>query len=103
MARSRYDTTGERKDSNGNRIKKSIIYPSIPSNDTEDAIIDIEETERLDKLANEYYGDTELWWVIAEVNNLGRGTLYVDPGQRIRIPMDISKVFSRLENVNENR
>lgn len=103
MARSRYSVVGERKDENGNRIKRSVIYPTFPQTDTEDVIIRLEKGRRLDKLANEYYNDSELWWLIAEANNLGRGTLYVEAGQRIRIPMNVSRLFSRMERINENR
>lgn len=64
-------------------------YPFIPYRDTDIYIIG-RSRMRLDNLAFEYYQDPELWWVIAEVNNIGKGTLSVPVNKRIRIPYPIS-------------
>lgn len=45
----------------------------------------LEESERLDILAGEFYGDGRLGWVIAAASNIGYG-LQVPPGTRIIIP-----------------
>ena len=42
--------------------------------------------DRLDLLAQKFYGDVRRWWIIANANNLGKGTLMVPPGLQIRIP-----------------
>lgn len=51
--------------------------------------------ERLDTLASVYYGDEELWWVIALANRV------LDPfslsvGRRLRIPADARQVLSKV-------
>ena len=45
----------------------------------------LEEAERLDILAGEFYGDGRLGWVIAAASNVGYA-LQVPPGTRIIIP-----------------
>ena len=44
-----------------------------------------QEGDRLDNLANEYYGNPSLWWYIARVNNLK--TMNVPAGTSLRIPL----------------
>ena len=40
--------------------------------------------DRLDQLANQFYGDVNFWWYIAKANGLKFMTL--PPGTRLRIP-----------------
>jgi hypothetical protein len=42
--------------------------------------------DRLDLLANEYYGDSTMWWVIALKNNLTDIDLTMQGGIKLRIP-----------------
>ena len=58
-------------------------YRSIPESDTDIYVI-TQHGDRLDLLANEYYGDPHLWWYIAKANNLTFMTLPV--GTKLRIP-----------------
>ena len=83
------------------KVFATIIYPKI-ERDVDDYYIDVLQEDRLDNLAYQYYGDVTLWWVIANGNKLdrssnygvtttmkegiGKGSMYVKPGQRIRIP-----------------
>ena len=51
--------------------------------------------ERLDNLASKYYGDEELWWVIALANRI------IDPfslavGTRLRIPADARQILDKV-------
>lgn len=41
---------------------------------------------RLDLISNVFYGTPSLWWVIAEVNNIGDPLAFVPKGTRLRIP-----------------
>ena len=44
-------------------------------------------TDRLDLLANQYYGDPTQWWVIANANpELNPDWTNIEPGTVIRIP-----------------
>ena len=82
-------------------VYKTIIYPKIERHVT-DLYIDVISEDRLDNLAYQYYKDVTLWWILAEANKVSRnsssgiikgsdkriakGSLYISPGQRIRIP-----------------
>ena len=74
------------------KVFRTIIYPKIEL-DVEDTYIESRQGDRLDNIAYQYYRDTTLWWVLAEANHIGKGTMYVDPGMKIRIPHP-EKVFS---------
>jgi len=40
--------------------------------------------DRCDLLAQQYYGDTSLWWFVASVNNLKSNN--IEAGTQLRIP-----------------
>ena len=45
------------------------------------------------KLASKYYGDSKLWWIIAQYNQAPTEQ-HLEEGQLIKIPMPISSVIS---------
>jgi len=51
--------------------------------------------QRLDVLANKYYGDGRLWWVIAAGSGIG-WWLQVPAGTRIVIPNDLDEVLGAI-------
>ena len=63
----------------------SIIPPNIPLRD-DDIYVATETGDRLDTLANQFYGNSELWWVIATYNNLTDIDIKLEPGLQLRIP-----------------
>ena len=74
----------------------STIYPKIkPNND--DIYIIVDTTDRLDLLANHYFGDASLWWVIAAKNNLLDIDLKLEPGTTLRIPNNITSVLDKIK------
>ena len=77
----------------GKRVYKSVLYPSIAV-DNSDFYIVTNEVMYLDFLANKYYNDTSLWWIIALANNLGKGRLSVPAGIQLRIPGNILKIMN---------
>ena len=81
----RYRDTTTILDTNGRRKKASIIYP-IPPLTAADTYIRTTTVERIDLLANKFYGDLTLWWVIAAANGLGKGSLMVPSNTALRIP-----------------
>ena len=48
-----------------------------------DILLIATEGDRCDLLAQEYYGDTSLWWFVASVNNLKSN---IEAGTQLRIP-----------------
>ena len=95
----RYATTRQKIDKSGIRVYSTTYYPEITISDGDSFIYPI-EGERLDNLANKYYGDTTLWWIIAKANGL-KGKMYVPQNTEIRIPGNVSKVLEDFNNINK--
>ena len=74
------DKTGPNK---GISRRLSKYYRRIPENDSDIYVI-TQWGDRLDLLANQYYGDQHLWWYIAQANNLKFNN--VEANMTIRIP-----------------
>jgi hypothetical protein len=79
---------------------ESTLYPQIKPTD-DDIYVITTSTDRLDLLAFEYYGDKNLWWIIAVANNLNDATLYVKAGTQLRLPGSVSTIISNLEKINK--
>jgi nucleoid-associated protein YgaU len=79
---------------------ESTIYPKIKAKDSDMYIIS-EAGDRLDLLAHKYYGDQNLWWVIATANNINDATFYVEEGVQLRIPSDINAILTDLQKINK--
>ena len=94
-----YQTTKTKKSKEGIRTYTTTYYPNIPISDS-DTFILAKEGSRLDSLANEYYGDTKLWWVLAKSNGI-RGKIALKAGELIRIPGNITKIIDDFEAINE--
>ena len=91
----RYESIKKSADGGHRTIKFPKIYES-----TEDIIILSRGGDRLDLLAQNYYEDSSLYWIIAIANNLGKGTLEIPKGTYIRIPNDISSIIQQYNNLN---
>jgi len=72
-------------------VYDSLLLPYIEPTDS-DILIVTEEEDRLDLLANQFYGDSQLWWVIATYNNLTDIDTKLEPGLQLRIPNRASSV-----------
>ena len=82
---SRYRKTKIRKEN-----KKSYYATTILSKVDElnsDQYFIAQEGDRCDNLANRFYGDSTLWWFIAQTNNLT--TNNIPAGTSLRIPATI--------------
>ena len=99
MAVNRHKYAKIKKDKTGKRGWTSTILPNIPKSNT-DIYIYSKVGDRLDLLANQYYSDVTLWWIIAKANNLGKGSLNISPGTQIRIPQDLKTIYAILERRN---
>ncbi len=100
MARDRYYYT---KKSETELERYSIArMPRFPVKST-DLYVFSREDDRLDNLAYEFYEDPRYWWVIAEANNLGKGTFAIPPGLQIRIPLPIDDLLSKLKTAEETK
>lgn len=90
---SRYDDNGIKKLNDGRRVYRTKVYPSIPKSDTDIYII-TQGGDRLDTIANHYYKDSSLWWIIASANNIHDPSFTVPEGTQLRIPIDYYSVIN---------
>ena len=81
---------------------KTSYYPDFPKHQTDLYIISREQY-RLDLLSNEFYKDPRYWWILAKVNNLGKGTLDVPTGMQLRIPFPLPNLGLEFRAVEDNK
>ena len=75
-------------------------YPSIPLSITDIYVITA-DGDRYDILAQQYYNESTLCWIISIANdNLVQNTLYPSAGLQIRIPRDISGILAAYNLLN---
>ena len=87
----RYEDTIIRRDKNKQQYLSTEEYPTFPKKDT-DLLIRAKFGQRMDNLANQYYGSPDLWWIIARANpECFDGGLYLKVGKEYRIPTDLSE------------
>ena len=67
------------------KVYDSTLLSYVEPTDT-DIVILTTMGDRLDLLANEYYSDSTMWWVIALKNNLTDIDLTMQGGIKLRIP-----------------
>ena len=77
----------KRDQTTNNRYYKNIEYPEIPVTPNDIYIIS-KSTDRLDLLAQRYFGDVRSWWIIAEANSLEVLSYDLKPGLQLRIPRE---------------
>jgi phage tail protein X len=84
-------------------------YPEIPLSD-EDIYVYASQGDRFDILANQYYGDQSLWWIISIANtaiagtslpsDLNQSSLVIPEGMQIRIPANYAAVLNSFKQLN---
>jgi len=90
---SRNENTKINKLSDGRETYRTKIYPNIPLDDT-DIYAVVQQGDRLDTLAKQFYDDQSLWWIIASANNIHDGVFAVDDGTILRIPKDYITIIN---------
>jgi len=98
----RFKKIQNNKTSTGTVYKRNVIYPEIPL-DENDVYVLTQYGDRYDTLAQEFYQNSELWWIISSANNYQKGSLNITPGVQLRIPADKSTAISLFEEVNKTR
>ena len=79
---SRYKGTTRQKKNNKSSYS-TTIYKKVEEKNTDSYFIAV-EGDRCDNLAQRFYGNPQLWWFIARVNNLT--TNNIPAGTSLRIP-----------------
>jgi hypothetical protein len=84
------------------RYFKAIKYPPIPLS-VDDLYVVTTSGDRFDLLANQFYGDVRLWWIIAysNIDVIRRDSFALKAGIQIRIPADINKIMEDFEDINK--
>jgi hypothetical protein len=70
---------------NGKVVYNSARPINIDPSPT-DITVTADETDRMDVMANNVYGEASDWWRIAAANKRVNGTLHLPPGAQIVIP-----------------
>ena len=86
----------------GKRYYKAINYPEIPLS-ISDVYVITTTGDRLDTLANHFYNDVDLWWIIAIANPdiVRRDSFRLKSGIELRIPRDHFSIIAEFEEINK--
>ena len=81
---------------------KPLRYPDIPLLSS-DLYIRTTIGDRLDSLADRFYNDVRLWWVISTANPhiISRDSYALKPNLEIRIPSNVSRIKKDFDNINK--
>jgi len=95
----RYENIPTKTNDNGKRVTRSVLYPPIPRQ-LSDIYLITTPGDRLDLLSYKYYGSVGYWWIIAEANGIGKGSLTIPPGLQLRVPTQVSDIVASYEQLN---
>jgi hypothetical protein len=101
------DILREQKDNQtlGPRYRKGTKYPEIPFNQNDIYVITT-QGDRYDLLAQQYYSDINMWWVIASANvgdytsDVPLNSLFIPVGTQIRIPVNTQLILNKFYSIN---
>tara|TARA_R100001509_G_C4707741_1_gene162230 strand:+ start:209 stop:511 length:303 start_codon:yes stop_codon:yes gene_type:complete len=98
----RYTKIDRFRTEEGKKYYTNPIYPFIPESE-DDVYMIAGISDRYDILAQEFYNDASLWWIIAASNNHQKASLIATPGKQIRIPADKDLALELFNQVNKSR
>jgi hypothetical protein len=86
----------------GKVVYKTSRYPEIPLS-PDDIYVYTVQGDRFDILAQQFYQDSSLWWVIsiANANILNQSSLVIPGGIQIRIPTSYIDVIRSFNSINQ--
>tara|TARA_Y100000004_G_C8926660_1_gene417926 strand:+ start:229 stop:528 length:300 start_codon:yes stop_codon:yes gene_type:complete len=97
----RYSQIPTIKSPTGKQIYTTVRYPEIPRS-ANDTYVYTTVGDRFDTLAQQYYGDSSLWWIISIANGtLTQNSLTPPVGSQIRIPSNPTPIIAEFEDINE--
>ena len=96
----RYTTTPTTATKKGKLYKETTFYPDVPAS-FNDIYVYTDEGDRFDILAQQYYGDPGLWWIISSANpQLTQQSMFPPIGIQIRIPQNIGALVNNFNILN---
>jgi len=97
----RYTNITNEQTPKGKQYKSTVKYPDIPLS-FNDTYAYTDEGDRFDILAQTYYNDPQLWWIISIANpQFNQNSIYPPLGVQIRIPFNISAILLQYDKLNE--
>lgn len=88
------------KENNGAKFYSTTFYPHIPLSEN-DIYVLTGDGDRLDLLANQFYGDSNLWWIISSANrDLPQNSFHLPPGTQLRIPSNPGQAINLFNQFN---
>ena len=99
---SKLKNTNENVGNIGSTYFKTTFYPEIPLSEN-DIYVLTDFGDRLDLLANQFYRDISLYWIItsANPNKVNFGSISIPPGTQLRIPININDIIISYNNLNK--
>tara|TARA_R110001583_G_scaffold108171_4_gene256901 strand:+ start:211 stop:516 length:306 start_codon:yes stop_codon:yes gene_type:complete len=100
--RNRTQNITQNRNNQGKRYYHAVRYPEIQFS-SRDIYVTTITGDRLDSLANQFYHDVRLWWVIAVANPqiVRRDSYALKPNLEIRIPSNLSLILKNYETINK--
>ncbi len=96
----RYSNIPKIKSPGGKQIYQTVRYPKIPRSES-DIYIYTTIGDRYDTLAQQYYGDSDLWWIIANANGkINKNSLTPPIGTQLRIPENPTPTLAEYNSIN---
>ena len=96
----RYSNTKTLKTLEGVDYLTTTRYPEIPRS-ANDYYVITSAGDRYDILAQQFYKDSTLWWIIACANNSQQASLVVEPGIQLRIPGNLDTILEDYKKANK--
>lgn len=88
------------KVNNGKLFYSTVRYPEIPLSPNDIYVITV-EGDKLDVLAQQFYNNKELWWIISIANtDLTQNSLFIPVGTQLRIPTNIQSILAEYDTLN---
>ena len=99
---SRYSKIDSFSTDKGKRYYGTTKYPDIPLS-FNDIYVYTDEGDRFDILAQQYYGDSSLWWLISVANpQLEQNSIIPPFGVQIRISQNVGGAIAQYNAFNES-
>lgn len=98
---SRYDGLTILSSSCGKQYYQNVMYPDIPVS-SNDIYVITDFLDRLDLIANDYYNDPTLYWIllVANADFMPSDSLFIPEGTQLRIPSDVQSVIQAYNELN---
>ena len=86
---------------NGKLVYRTSRYPEVPLS-INDVYVYTTQGDRFDTLAQQYYNNSSLWWVIsiANTDKVNQSTIVIPEGLQIRIPSTYANVIQDFNIIN---